>query len=110
MPHPHFGQIPWNVATRAPEVNLEGERVLARAVIRHPSQRRVRDETAISVRHAIDLYRRQAGRQRTAITCSTPSERFWVVVVEVNRIAVAYVDRADTQAHLFAAIAMEIAR
>src|SRR5262245_25994318 len=54
------------VTARAPEVDLECERVLARSVLDHPVKRCVREETTVPVVFALDFDRRKAWRQRTA--------------------------------------------
>ena len=62
----HFGNIARSLATRAPEIDLKGERISLVAIIDHPLQRRVGDETAIPVVLAFDLDGRKARRQGAA--------------------------------------------
>ena len=86
------------LAARAPEVDLEGERVLPRAVVDDPLQRRVRDEAAVPIIFAFDLDGREAGRQRAARHHVLGADRVRRVV-EIDEVAGANVDRADAEAH-----------
>ena len=62
----HVVEIAWQVAARAPQVDLERDRVLAGVARDHPLQRRIRDETAVPIELAIHLDGRTTGRQRPA--------------------------------------------
>ena len=99
LAHHDLGQIARNLAARAPEIHLKGQRVLARALLDHPLQRRVRDEASVPVELALDLDRRKAGRKRAARHHVLGSDRMRFVV-EVDEIAGAHVHRADAEAHL----------
>ncbi len=54
------------LAARAPQIDLEGERVLARPAVEHPLQRRVGDDAAVPVVVAVDLDGGEARRQGAA--------------------------------------------
>ena len=99
LAHHDVGQIAGNLAARAPEIHLKGQRVLARALLNDPLQRRVRDEASVPVELALDLDRRKAGRKRSARHHVLGSDRMRFVV-EVDEIAGAHVHRADAEAHL----------
>jgi hypothetical protein len=85
-------------ALRAPEVDLEGERVLAAGVaLYHPLQRRVGHEAAIPVVLAIDFDRGKARWQ-----CSARHDMLRPdlvgVGIEVDKIARPDIDRARAEA------------
>ena len=87
------------LAARAPQVDLEGQRVLARRGVEHPLQRRVGDDAAVPVILAVDLGRREARRQRAA---GDDMRRADLVrgAVEIDEVAGPDVDCADAEAHL----------
>ena len=98
VPRRDLGQIAGKFAARAPEIHLKRERVLARALLDHPLQRRVRDEAAVPVEFAFDLHRRKAGRQRSARHHVLGPDRVRGVI-EIDEIAGAHVHGADAEAH-----------
>src|SRR4029453_17672955 len=65
-PRLDFGDMTREIAASAPEINLEGERVLPRHVFDDPFQRRVGDEAAIPIMLAVDLNGGKAWRQCAA--------------------------------------------
>jgi hypothetical protein len=99
LAHHDVGQVARNLAARAPEVHLKGQRVLAAVLLDDPLQRRIRDEASVPVELALDLHRRKAGRKRSARQHVLGPDRMRFIV-EVHEIAGAHIHRADTEAHL----------
>src|SRR5262245_45616797 len=99
MPRRNLGQIGRKLAAGAPEIDLEGERVLPRAVVGDPLQRRVRDETTIPVVFALDLGCRESRRQRAARYRVLRADRVRRRV-EIDEVTGADVHRTDAEAHL----------
>ena len=74
-----FGKVSRHLAMRAPDVDLESERVLAWTGLDHPLQWRIGDETAVPVELAVNLNGgKPGGRAPLAITCS--GRMRWVVL------------------------------
>ncbi len=95
------------VAARAPQVDLEGERVGARAGVEHPLQRRVRDDAAVPVELAVDLGRREARRQRAAGDHVLRADLVGGVV-EVDEVAGPDVGGADAEADFLGVDPVEV--
>src|SRR6516165_4536655 len=89
-------QVAWQLAARAPQIDLEGQSVLPRAAVEHPLQRRVGDEAAVPIEFPIDLCSRKAGRQGAA---GHHMLRANLVggVVEIDEVAAANVHGADAE-------------
>src|SRR5690242_12684560 len=107
LPCRDLSEAPWKLPVRAPEVDLEGERVLARTLLDHPLQRCVRDETPIPVVFALDLGRRKARRQRAARHHVLRADLVRAVI-EIDEVAGAHVYSADAEAHFARIDAVEI--
>src|SRR4029450_5848383 len=63
LAHVQFREITRKPAARAPEIDLEGERVLPWPGVDHPLQWRVGDDASIPIILAIDIGRRETRRQ-----------------------------------------------
>src|SRR5262245_35004324 len=100
-------EIARQLAARAPQVDLEYERVQAGIALHHPLQRRVRDETAVPIEFAIHLDGGTAGRQRPARHDVLGPDRVGGRV-EIHEVAAADIDGADTEPHLAGIDAIEV--
>src|SRR5262249_11073123 len=76
LPRSNLGEIAGKLATRAPEVDLEGERVLPLAVLEDPLQRGIGDEAAVPVVFTLDLDCRKTRRQGAAGHHVDPLKKF----------------------------------
>ena len=101
------GEVGRHFSARAPQVDLEHERVQARARGQHPVERRVRHHAAVPVTLAVDLHRVEAGRQRAAGHHVLRADAVFRIV-EVGEVARPDVDGADRQAHLARVDAIEV--
>jgi hypothetical protein len=102
-----FGHVARNCTPCTPEIDLEGQRVLARLAFEHPLQGRVRDHSAIPIALAFDLHRREAGRQSAAGHHVLGPDDVGGVV-EIDEIAGADIDRTDAETHLGRIDAIEV--
>jgi hypothetical protein len=84
---------------RAERVGHSGARRMAWALLDDPLQRGVRDEAAVPIEFALDLNRRKAGRKRSTRYHVLGSDRM-LLIIEVDEIAGAHVDRTDAEPHL----------
>src|ERR1700730_3592353 len=66
FPRDDVEHVAGEIALCVPEIDLEGEGVLARLGIDHPLQGWIRNEAAVPILLALDLDRRKTGRQRAA--------------------------------------------
>src|SRR5262249_51339449 len=107
LPRSNLGKVAGKLAARAPEVDLERERVLALAVLEHPLQRGVRDEATVPVVFTLDLDGRKARRQRAASHHVLGADRP-CRVVETDEVAGACVDGANGEVHFTRIDAIEI--
>ncbi len=99
LAHVDFDHIARQLAAGAPQVDLEGERVLARPGIEHPLQRRVGDDAAVPVELAVDLGGGKARRQRAAGHDMGGGDLVRLVV-EIGEVAGPDVGGADAEAGL----------
>src|SRR5271167_891487 len=83
--------------TLAFQIDLKRERVLSRPAVEHPFERRVGNEATVPVMLALDLGRREAGRQG-ATGDHMLSEDLVGGAVEVDEVAGSNIDGADTEA------------
>ena len=94
----HFGKAAWELTSRAPEINLENERVRW-PLLRHcdPKKGRIRHEPSIPVVLALDLDRRKGGRQRATrhymLRLDDLGRR-----VEIDQVSAPHIDGAEAEA------------
>ena len=100
-------EIARQVPARAPQVDLERERVLAGIACHHPLQRGVGDEPAIPIELAVHLDGGTAGRQRAA-RHDVLGPDLVAGRIEIDEVAAADVDGADGKAHLAGVDAVEV--
>src|SRR6185295_20322515 len=98
LAHCGVEEIAWHLPHSAPQVDLEGERVLARPRLEYPLQRRVGNAAAIPIVLAVDLGNREPGWKGSA---SHHMLRADVIgrVVETDEISGPYIGRTDAKAH-----------
>ena len=89
-------QIAREAAARAPQIDLKGQRILARLAGKHPLQRRVRNKTAIPIMFALDFGGRKTRRQGTARHDMFHAD-IMRGVVEIDEIAGSHIHRADAE-------------
>src|SRR5262245_1712046 len=107
LPRQDVVEIARQLAARAPQVDLEYERVQAGIALHHPLQRRVRDETAVPIELAIHLDGGTARRQRSARHDVFGPDRVGRRI-EIHEVAAANIDRADAESHLAGIDAIEV--
>src|SRR5262249_6934039 len=91
-----LNQIPWQIPSRAPKVDLKRERVRPVGTVKHPVKRRIRKKSAIPIVLPLDLYRRETRRQGAAcedVVQPDPMRRR----IEIEKIATSNVDGAYAQ-------------
>src|ERR1019366_9561570 len=89
-------QIAWEAAARAPQIDLKGQRILARPAGEHPLQRRVRNKAAVPIMFALDFGGGQAGWQGAARHDMFGANHMRGVV-EIDEVARLYIHRADAE-------------
>ena len=92
---------------RAPDVDLESERVLAWTGLDHPLQWRIGDETAVPVELAVNFDGREAGRKSPASHHMLRPDEVGGVV-EIDKVAGADIDGADAEARLTGVDAVKV--
>ncbi|MNM97158.1 hypothetical protein D3C81_1096540 [compost metagenome] len=95
------------LAARAPQVDLEDQRVAPRLRGQHLGQRGVGHQAAVPVVLAIDLHRRKARRQR-ARSHEMLGAELVAGVVEIGEIARAHIDRAHRHPHQVGAMVDQV--
>ena len=98
LPHFGFAEIARQFAARAPEIDLERQRVQPRPAVEHPLQRRVGNEAAVPIIFAVDLGRRKSGRQRAAGDDMRRADAMGRGI-EIDEVAGSDIHRADAEAH-----------
>ena len=91
-------EVARKLAAGAPEIDLEGQRILTRSAVEHPLQRRIRHEAAVPILLAVDLGRWKPGRQRAAGHHMRRAD-LMRGVVEIDEVAGADVHSADAETH-----------
>ncbi len=107
LAHRDLGHGARQDAARAPQIDLEGERVARRTALEHPAQRCVRDQAAVPVVLALDLDRRKGRRQGAARHHVLGADAVGGVV-EIDEVSGRHVDRTDAEARLAGVDPIEI--
>src|SRR5262249_7348527 len=96
LPRFRFYKVAWDFASCVPKVDLESKRILAGLTVEDPLQRGIGDKSAVPVILALDLRSWKPWRPRAARHHMCGGE-ITTVIIEIDKIACAHINRADAQ-------------